>query len=75
MSKRCKLLITQNPDPPSVNANAVLNMEGDVDQAHLKIQLLMIPDMIKTAFDGSIKKVTIMRTLTDAIRVKSTKDA
>ena len=27
----------------------------------------MIPDMIKTAFDGSIKKVTIMRTLTDVI--------
>lgn len=27
----------------------------------------MIPDMIKTAFDGSIKKVTIMRTLTDAM--------
>ena len=42
-------------------------MEGDVDQACLKIQLLMILDMIKTAFDGSIKKVTIMRTLTDAM--------
>ena len=42
-------------------------MEGDVDQARLKIQLLMIPDMIKTAFDGSVKKVTIMRTLTDAM--------
>ena len=42
-------------------------MEGDVDQARLKIQLLMIPDMIKTAFDGSIKKVTIMRTLTGAM--------
>ena len=27
----------------------------------------MIPDMIKTAFDGSVKKVTIMRTLTDAM--------
>jgi len=42
-------------------------MEGDVDQARLKIQLLMIPDLIKTALDGSIKKVTIMRTLTDAM--------
>ena len=42
-------------------------MEGDVDQACLKTQLLMIPDMIKTAFDGSIKKVTIMRTLTGAM--------
>lgn len=30
-------------------------IKGDVDQARLKVQLLMIPDMIKTAFDGSIK--------------------
>ena len=30
-------------------------IEGDIDQACLKIQLLMIPDMIKTAFDRSIK--------------------
>ena len=27
----------------------------------------MIPGMIKTAFDGSIKKVTTLRTLTDAM--------
>ena len=42
-------------------------IKGDIDQARLKIQLLMIPDMIKTAFDGSIKKVTTLRTLTDAL--------
>ena len=42
-------------------------IEGDVDQPRLKVQLKMIPDMIKTAFDGSIKKVTTMRTLTDAM--------
>ena len=42
-------------------------IEGDIDQACLKIQLLMIPDMIKTAFDGNIKKVTTLRTLTDAM--------
>ena len=42
-------------------------IEGDIDQARLKIQLLMIPDMIKTAFNGSIKKVTTLRTLTDAM--------
>ena len=41
-------------------------LNGDVDQSRLEIQLLMIPDMIKTAFDGSIKKVT-MRTLSDAM--------
>ena len=29
--------------------------KGDVDQARLKVQLLMIPDMIKIAFDGIIK--------------------
>ena len=40
---------------------------GDVDQPRLKVQLKMIPDMIKTAFDGSIKKVTTVRTLTDAM--------
>lgn len=42
-------------------------LNGDVDQSRLEIQLLMIPDMIKTAFDGSIKKVTTMRTLSDAM--------
>ena len=31
MSKRCNLLITKNPNPPSVNANAVLNL---ADTAH-----------------------------------------
>ena len=40
-------------------------LNGDVDQSRLEIQLLMIPDMIKTAFDGSIKKVTTMRTLNE----------
>ena len=29
----------------------------DIDQEHLKIQL-MIPDMVNTAFGGSFKKVT-----------------
>ena len=41
--------------------------EGDIDRARLNAQLLMIPDMIKTAFDGCIKKVTTVRTLTDAM--------
>ena len=42
-------------------------LEGDVDQIRLKTDLSMIPDMIKTAFDGSIKKVTTVRTLTAAM--------
>ena len=37
-------------------------MEGDVDQAGQKIQVLMIPDMIKTAHSQM-----------QSIRVKSTK--
>ena len=41
--------------------------EGDIDRARLNAQLLMIPDMIKTVFDGCIKKVTTVRTLTDAM--------
>ena len=44
-------------------------IEGDVDQARLKVQLLMIPDMINTAFDGSIKRVITLRTLTDAMKI------
>lgn len=42
-------------------------IEGDIDGARLRVQLPMLPDMIKTAFDGSIKKVTTLRTLTDAM--------
>ena len=36
-----------------------LLLEGDVDQIRLEVQLSMIPDMIKSAFDGSIKKVLL----------------
>ena len=42
-------------------------IKGDIDRARLNAQLLMIPDMIKIAFDGSFKKVTTVRTLTDAM--------
>ena len=42
-------------------------LKGDADQARLNVQLLMIPDMIKTAFDGSIRRVTTLRTLIDAM--------
>ena len=42
-------------------------LEGDIDQIRLKVHLSMIPDMIKTAFDRSIKKVTTVRTLTAAM--------
>ena len=44
-----------------------LYTKGDIDRACLNAQLLMIPDMIKTAFDGCIKKVTTVRILTNAM--------
>ena len=34
VSKRCNLLITENPNPPSVNANAVLNLIRDGEGPH-----------------------------------------
>ena len=44
-------------------------LDNDVDYSQLKIQLLMLPDMIKTAFANniSIKKVTNVRTIADAM--------
>ena len=41
--------------------------EGDVDAERLKVQLGMLPDMIKTALNGSIKRVTNVRTIADAM--------
>ena len=41
--------------------------ERDVDVERLKVQLCMLPDTIKTAFDGSIKRVTNVRTIADAM--------
>ena len=44
---------------------------SDVDVKRLKVQLAMLPDLIKTAFDGSIKKVTNIRTIPDAMTKSS----
>ena len=44
---------------------------SDVHVERLKFQLAMLPDLIKTAFDGSIKKVTNIRTITDAMEKSS----
>jgi len=43
---------------------------GDVDVERLKVQLGMLPDLIKTALEGTIKRVTNVRTIADAM-VKS----
>ena len=46
--------------------STVLEYVGkDFDQERLKYQLSFIPDMIKTATDGSIKNVTHIRTIAD----------
>ena len=38
-----------------------------IDLARLKIQLLMLPDTISTAFTGSVKTVTNVRTIAEAL--------
>ena len=43
------------------------HIKSDIDQSCLKVHLSMFPDMIKTALDGSAKKVATIRTLTDAM--------
>ena len=42
-------------------------LESDVDVERLKVQLLMLPDMIKTASEGRIKEVTNVRTIASSM--------
>ena len=42
-------------------------LKDDVDLAQLHIQLCMLPDMIKAAFNSSVKQVTNIRTIASAI--------
>jgi len=42
-------------------------LKGDVDAERLKVQLCMLPDTIKTALNGTIKRVTNVRTIADAM--------
>lgn len=42
-------------------------LESGIDVEWLKVQLLMLPDMIKTAFEGRIKAVTNVRTITSSM--------
>ena len=46
-------------------------MGKDFDQERLKCHLSLIPDMIKTATDGTINKVTHIRTIADIIQRSS----
>ena len=56
-------------DVPEIPEVVARYFRGKIDIAHLKIQLLMLPDAISTAFAGSsIKvKVTNVRTIADAL--------
>jgi len=40
-------------------------LKGDAER--LKVQLCMLPDTIKTALNGTIKRVTNVRTIADAM--------
>ena len=42
-------------------------LNDDVDLSRLQIQLCMLPDLIKTAFNNSVKEVTNIRTIADAM--------
>ena len=42
-------------------------LNDDVDLSQLQIQLCMLPDLIKTAFNNSVKEVTNIRTIADAM--------
>ena len=42
-------------------------LKDDVDLARLRIQLCMLPDMIKAAFNSSVEQVTNVRTIASAM--------
>jgi len=46
-------------------------LSGDVSIERLKVQLAMLPDVIKTVFDGTVKRVTNIRNITDAMAKSS----
>ena len=51
----------------SIPDNITNFLQNQFDLNQLKVQLCMIPDMIKTAFDSSVKKVINVRTISSAI--------
>jgi len=59
----------------TVNGNSLVDipdsigyfLKDDFDLDQLKVQLNMIPDLIATAFDNSVKKVTNLRTISSAM--------
>ena len=51
----------------SILDNITNFLQNKFDLDRLKVQLCMIPDMIKTEFDSSVKKVTNVRTISSAV--------
>ena len=65
------LLSASNGDVTDSLPDTVVDfLKNDLEVDRLKVQLHMLPDLINTALAGSIKKVTNVRTIVDAL-VKS----
>ena len=66
------LLKSANEGTTDLLSKEIIKFLGvDVNIKRLKVQLAMLPDVIKTAFDGSVKKVTNIRTITEAMTKSS----
>ena len=66
------LLKSANEGTTDLLSQVLINYLGvDINIERLKVQLVMLPDVIKTTFDDSIKKVTNIRTIADTM-TKST---
>ena len=66
---------TNGEDVPEIPEVVARYFRGKIDTARLKIQLLMLPDAISTAFVGSsieVKKVMNVRTTADALNQNKT---
>ena len=62
------LSYANNQNPADLLSQTLVDfIEKDVNVECLKVQLAMLPDLIKTAFNGTIKKVTNIRTIADAM--------
>ena len=61
------LLSAANGNVTEISDSVSKFIEGDIDKSRLLIQLPMVQDMIKTARNGSIKKTTNLRTITQAM--------
>lgn len=62
------LLTSANGNVTDTLSQALVRfLEGDIDVECLKVQLRMLSDAIKTALNGTIKRVTNVRTIANAM--------